>query len=144
MATARILVVDRDYSSAEEVGLALMGFDFEVHGATSAFEAMRTLESGDYDGVLIEVCLPDVDGIELVRTVCHRHPTLLPILTASEPTVESAAAAVRVGAFDYVLKPMDTVRLRQVILEAVEAKRILDRRPSVLGEAADLTESAYA
>ena len=114
--------------SREEIAAVLRDRDFQITGVGTPWEAVRELEKKPFDSVLVEVGLPEIDGIELVRTICDRYPTLLPILIAARPSVESAAAAVRVGAFDYLFKPIDHVRLGSTVSEAVHAKRILSRR----------------
>lgn len=121
-----VLIVDPDPFAREEIGLSLRQRGIASHGVGTPWEAMNHLKSEPCDAVVIEVDLPEIDGLELAKTIGERYPTLMPVLTASRPTVESAAAAVRVGAFDYLMKPTDFVRLVQTVRDAIHAKRVLD------------------
>lgn len=126
--SAEVLVVDFDSHLREELRMELAQFGYVVHDVATSWQVMQTLEIYPIEAILIEVELPEVNGIELVRTLGSKYPTLLPILTAARPSVESATSAVRVGAFDYLIKPIDDVRLNQTVSESIHAKRILDEQ----------------
>ncbi|MCA8962356.1 MAG: response regulator [Planctomycetes bacterium] len=123
---ARVLLVDEDPRSSEEISISLMGNGIHVHWAPNASTALRLLDEFHFDVALVEVQLPECSGIDLIRQLARRAPSILPILLATRPCVESAVAAVRVGAFDYLVKPIDDVRLAQVVSEAVRARHVLD------------------
>ncbi len=124
--SSHVLLVDEDPRSSEEISIMLMSQGLHVTWASSSTAALEALETQDFEVALVEVALSDVTGVELVRLLIERSPSLLPILIASRPSLESAVAAVRVGAFDYLLKPIDDVRLTQVVREAIRAKAIID------------------
>ncbi|MEM7261598.1 MAG: response regulator [Planctomycetota bacterium] len=125
-ATSRVLLVDEDARSSEEISIKLMSQRIDVVWARTGAEALQWVSEQPFDVALVEVSLSDTSGVDLIRLLNERAPALLPILIASRPSLESAVAAVRVGAFDYLLKPVDDVRLVQVVREAVRAKRVID------------------
>lgn len=127
MPPSEVLIVDPDPTAREEIEQTLLLRGIASHGVGTPWEAMAHLADRPCDAVVIEVDLPEIDGIELAKTIGERYPTLMPVLTASRPTIESAAAAVRVGAFDYLMKPTDFVRLANAVRQAIEAKQMLDR-----------------
>jgi DNA-binding NtrC family response regulator len=99
-----------------------MGYRVEV-GATGA-DLKRLLLSEPYDAVILDVHLPDADGVELLQEV-HRHDPQLPIILATaHATVEQAVSAVRLGAYDYIEKPIDFTRLEIQLKNAVGSHQL--------------------
>jgi PAS domain S-box-containing protein len=118
---ARILLVDdeRGLRLTLRAFLELEGYDVQV--AETAMQALELLAiNGPVDVVVSDIILPKMTGLELLREIKARYPLTRVILITGEPTVSTAATAVRSGAFDYLDKPITRDRLLQVVKLAVE------------------------
>ena len=113
-AGARILVVDDERAQREALRQYLARKGFTVEPAASGEEAIARIGVGSYEVLITDLRLPGIDGIELVRQARERDEELGVLLITAYASVESAVDAMRVGAHDYILKPL--------ILEEVERK----------------------
>ena len=92
--------------------------------AENAHEAMDFLENNEVAVVLTDLRMPGADGIDLLRFVKSRDPLIQVVLVTGHATVESAVAALKEGAYDYVQKPFDTIELRCVVEKALDYYRL--------------------
>jgi two-component system response regulator PilR (NtrC family) len=121
---SRILVVDDEHSMRELLGIMLRKEGFEVLLAQSRSEAAAALAQGPVDMVVTDVKLPDGDGIEILRHVKAAAPeTVVIVMTAFEST-QTAVAALKLGAHDYLVKPFDVDELRIVVRNALEKQKL--------------------
>ena len=122
----RVLVVDDEPAIRMTTAKILERDGYEVATAEGAAEAMSVLEGGAFDVLLSDIVMPGVTGIELMNMALEAEPHVKVVLVTGEPTVESAAAAVRAGAFAYLPKPVVRADLLKVIGDAVRFKAIED------------------
>jgi DNA-binding NtrC family response regulator len=115
--TRRVLVVDDEAQIPRLVGL-LLGDGFRVEAAGSATEALARLEDTPYDVVLTDLAMPELDGIELIRRARRRDPDTPIVVFTGQASVESAVAAMREGAFDYVRKTAGAQELAAAVERA--------------------------
>src|SRR5256712_8847525 len=131
MKGSKVLVVDDE--PAERDGLArLVGqWGYEVETAASGEEALELVETHHPAVVVTDLVLPEMDGLTLLQKLREtgRPPAVL--LVTGHATVESAGAAMRHGAFDYLTKPVDATRL-QVLLEKSIEQEPLSREVNFL------------
>ena len=120
---ARILVVDDEAMPRMTITRALSLMGYKADQAASGAEALSKLSARFYDLVLLDLRMPGVDGVEVMRQARSLCPDTLVIVLTAHATLDSAIAAVRFGAVDYLLKPYS---LRDT--EAAIA-RALERRP---------------
>jgi len=121
----RVLVVDDDESSclALKELLAAWGFDAaEAFDGRQALEKARALRPAL---VLTDLVMPKLDGLELLKTLKAELPSSVVILLTGNATVESAVAAMKDGAYDYLAKPIDTRRLEVLVAKALEQADVL-------------------
>jgi DNA-binding response OmpR family regulator len=116
----RILVVDDERGLCAGLQEALQREGYTVDAALDARSALRLLNEGLYNLVLTDVKMPELSGLDLLRQARQRSPDTLLILMTAYGTVESAVAALKEGAYDYLPKPLDMQRLRTVVLKALE------------------------
>ena len=104
---ARILVVDDDPAIRGflEEYLRIQGFD--VVTANGGMEALARLEESQLDGVLLDVRMPGMDGIRTLRRIVARHPGLGVLMISGNDDALLTSEALSLGAFDYILKPVD-------------------------------------
>jgi len=120
----RILVVDDKPSFRFLVTEFIADAGYMAAGVGSADEAMQELARMPYDLVISDLVMPDADGIELLRRVHRQWPELPFILITAHGSVESAVAAMKEGADDYLLKPLNRDELLVVVGRLLENTRI--------------------
>jgi len=118
----KILVVDDDKQVRGYLSRALSevaGFSVEV--AETAENALQQIHSMMFDLVLVDLKLPDMDGIQLITEIVNFKPEILTVLITGHGSIDSAVEAMRRGASDYLTKPFDlddvVARLRRVLSE---------------------------
>ncbi|HEY2389493.1 MAG TPA: sigma-54 dependent transcriptional regulator [Candidatus Binatia bacterium] len=122
--TPRVLIVDDEERMVGVVAAALTRAGYECEGCASGADALAALETRGADAVVTDWKMPQMDGIELLRTLHARRPGLPVILLTAYASVSSAVAAMREGAFDYITKPFDNDELRTVVGRALELNRL--------------------
>jgi DNA-binding NtrC family response regulator len=124
---AHVLIVDDELDVVENWARLLMRDGYRCSTATGGRQALTLVEAERPDVVLTDLVMPDVDGITLLRRVIELDSDLPVIVVTGHGTIESAVAAMRAGAFDYVLKPLPSNReLRLVVARAVERRRLVE------------------
>ena len=124
MSSAKILVVD-DESDIRETLREILGDEgYEVEVAANAAEARAARARQEPDLVLLDIWMPDTDGISLLREWAGAHQLRFPVVMLSgHGTVETAVEATRLGAFDFVEKPLSLAKLLHTVEKALEAGR---------------------
>ena len=121
----RILVVDDD----EDICLYLKEFltreGYRVTTITKPGDALQEIKEGRHQIVLLDVRMPDIDGVDLLRQVRSVDSDVCVIVMTAYPSVESAVETMKADAFDYLRKPFDPEHLRSVILRAVREKGLM-------------------
>jgi signal transduction histidine kinase len=127
MATSRILVVDDEESVAMTIKAILQLDGNEVTAVTTGKEAITQLREKEFDVVLTDLRLDDLDGIEILRETQKLWPDTVSIMLTGYASLESAVTALRSGAYDYLIKPSDVDELRATIGRALERRRLRQR-----------------
>ncbi|MGH7319468.1 MAG: sigma-54-dependent transcriptional regulator [Candidatus Rokuibacteriota bacterium] len=125
-----VLVVDDDPGLRESFRL-ILDDDYEVLEATNGAQALEVVRTAPVDLVLLDIRLPDIDGIEVLERIRAFDDRVDVILVTAVQTVRAAVAAMKLGAFDYVTKPFDEDEITSLIHRALE-KRALDREVAYL------------
>jgi DNA-binding NtrC family response regulator len=103
---AKILVVDDDETVRRSYLRSLAGAFRSVEAAFDGDEALRAMEKQRYDVVLLDLRMPGTDGITVLKTMKQRWPESEVVVITGYPTIETAKEAVRLGAYDYLAKPV--------------------------------------
>lgn len=119
-----VLLVDDDADAARTVSSVLRQERYEVVVAKNAAEALSALDKRSYDVVLLELNLAETDGLALLAEVRQRAATACCIVLTGYATLESAVAALRRGAYDYIVKPCVIEDLKQTIGQAIDQRRL--------------------
>jgi two-component system response regulator AtoC len=117
---ATVLVIDDDKMIRSFLDSILSEDGYEVLSATTGAEGSATLRAKPVDVVLLDLMLPDEDGISVLRKIKQEEPSVQVILLTAYGAVESAVEAMRLGAYDYIDKPSDVSKLKLVIGRALE------------------------
>ncbi len=122
----RILVVDDSELACQQLSqlLALPGRRIKVaHDGTTALE---WLIERNFSLVLIDLCLPGIGGLDLIREIRQRRLPVTVIVMTGHASIDSAVAAMKLGAYDYLLKPIDSVRLDVLVTQALVDRTLQD------------------
>ncbi|MBN1814787.1 MAG: sigma-54-dependent Fis family transcriptional regulator [Anaerolineae bacterium] len=117
---ATVLVIDDDKMIRSFLDSILSEDGYEVLSAATGAEGSATLRAKPVDVVLLDLMLPDEDGISVLRKIKQEEPSVQVILLTAYGAVESAVEAMRLGAYDYIDKPSDVSKLKLVIGRALE------------------------
>jgi signal transduction histidine kinase len=120
MANGSLLVVDDEESVAITMGAILEMDGYYVSISTSGNDALRKLRESEFDLVLTDLRLDDIDGLSIVSEVVRLYPDTVSIILTGFASLESAIKALREGAYDYLIKPCDVDELRAVVARGVE------------------------
>jgi DNA-binding NtrC family response regulator len=122
--TKTILIVDDDAALCQLVkdGLGREGFDVRV--ATSPTDALAVVAEGDLDAVLVDINMPQMNGLELSRLILDRRPDLPIVVITAFGSMETAIAAIRAGAYDFVTKPFDLEQLAVAAERACQTRQL--------------------
>jgi two-component system NtrC family response regulator len=122
----RILVVDDEESLRRVTQLRLEAAGYHVNAVPDGFQALDSLAREPFDLVLTDLKMPGMTGIELLKRVREDYPDVVVILITAFGTVESAVEAVKAGAYDYIVKPVNMDGLRLVIERALQHLQLVE------------------
>jgi len=123
-ALARILVVDNEINIREALASLLEGEGYQVTAAGAAEEAMAVLGESHCHVVISDLRMDGGSGIDLLRWIRAQAPETEMILLTAFGSVEGAVEAMKLGAYDYLCKPVDRKRLSLLIGKALEKQRL--------------------
>jgi DNA-binding NtrC family response regulator len=121
---AKILVVDDNPDVLKLIADILSSNNYEVKTASSGASAIKELESNDYDMVLTDLMMPDVDGIQVLENVILKAPKTICIILTGHGTIKSSVEAIKKGAFDYITKPVSHSELLIIVEKALKFKNL--------------------
>ncbi len=121
---ARLLVVDDEAAVMTAMCHTLRDEGYDVEGVSSAADALVALRKGGFDLLMTDLMMPRTDGIELVRQALEIDPQLSSVVMTGHGTVATAVDAMKIGAIDYVLKPLKLSALRPVLARALTIRRL--------------------
>jgi len=104
--SGHILIIDDEATLRKTLARILQQAGFEVTTAENGEQALAFLESASYDLVYMDLRMPGLHGLDVLRLIHEMHPTLPVILFTAQPDINSAVEALRNGATDYLLKPL--------------------------------------
>ena len=152
----RILIVD-DEIEITEILADLLSEDYECSRAGSAEEALTRLQQGEFQLVISDITMPGMSGLDMIPHVKELSPDTVVVMISGMQTVESAIGALRLGAFDYLMKPFDLRQVEAVVKRALEhhelvvakqryenhLEELVEQRTIELDKALNSLEGAY-
>jgi DNA-binding NtrC family response regulator len=121
-----IMVVDDEEAMRESLSAWLQKGGYRVTTAASGPEALSKLAREPWDLLLVDIKMPDMDGLELLRLIRAEHPSILVVMITAYGSIETAVESMKQGANDYLLKPFDPEQLLLLIEKMMERKRLLE------------------
>ena len=155
-ASPRILIVD-DEVEITEILADLLSEDYECVRAGSAEQALAQLAGNQFQLVISDITMPGMSGLEMIPHVKGLSPETVVVMISGMQTVESAIGALRLGAFDYLMKPFDLRQVEAVVKRALEhhdlvvakqryenhLEELVEQRTAELDRALNSLEGAY-
>jgi len=155
-ASPRILIVD-DEVEITEILADLLSADYECVRAGSAEQALSQLADNRFQLVISDITMPGMSGLEMIPHVKEHSPDTVVVMISGMQTVESAIGALRLGAFDYLMKPFDLRQVEAVVKRALEhyelvvakqryenhLEELVEQRTAELDHALNSLEAAY-
>ena len=152
----RILIVD-DEVEITEILADLLSEDYECLRAASAEEALARLTESEFELVISDITMPGMSGLDMIPHVKELSPDTVVVMISGMQTVESAIGALRLGAFDYLMKPFDLRQVEAVVKRALEhhdlvvakqryenhLEELVEQRTVELDKALNSVEAAY-
>lgn len=153
---SRILIVD-DEQDINDVLSDLLSEEYDCASAASAEQALSQLSESEFDLVISDITMPGMSGLDMLPHVKSISPNTVVVMISGMQTVESAIGALRMGAFDYLMKPFDLRQVEAVVKRALEHHELLaakqryenhleelvEQRTAELDKALDSLEDAY-
>jgi len=121
----RVLVVDDEETSRSGLTLLLSTLGYEVESAADGEEAMERVRTFRPAVVIADLVMPGMDGLGVLKAVHSELPGAMVILLTGHASIETAVAAMKEGAYDYITKPIEPRRLRALIDKAVEKAEVV-------------------
>ena len=120
----RIMIVDDEAELMTALCEALAVQGYETTGFTTGADALKILVEQDYDLLLTDLMMPEMNGIALLKAGLEIDPNLVGIIMTGHGTVQTAVEAIKLGAFDYVLKPFKLGTLLPLLSRAMEVRSL--------------------
>jgi putative nucleotidyltransferase with HDIG domain len=152
----RILIVD-DEAEITEILADLLSADYDCSRAGSAEEALTRLREDEFQLVISDITMPGMSGLDMIPHIKELAPDTVVVMISGMQTVESAIGALRLGAFDYLMKPFDLRQVEAVVKRALEhhdlvvakqryenhLEELVEQRTAELDRALNSLEGAY-
>jgi two-component system response regulator HydG len=136
-----ILVVDDEQETCDLLEMALGRHGFKVTPSTNAQRALELVAEQDFDVVLTDLSMPEMSGLDLCERVLGTRPDMPVVVITGQGSLETAIGAIRVGAYDFITKPVDPKLLFLSVSRAIQHRRLSDEvkrlRQAVDGDGAD-------
>ena len=121
---AEILLVDDEEALCTAAEKILAKEGYRINSVHTANEGLTKFETDGADLLITDLKLPDLDGIALLKRAKELRPTVEVIVISGHGTVERAVEAMKVGAYDFIGKPLDRAALLKAVSKALEKQRL--------------------
>jgi two-component system, NtrC family, nitrogen regulation response regulator NtrX len=132
-----VLVVDDEQAIRDSIRMILEYEKFSVQFAEDGPSAISRVQAGGIDLVLLDIKMPGIDGMRVLQVLRESAPALPIVMISGHGTIETAVEATRLGAYDFLPKPIDRERLLIVVRNATEYKHLreqVERKSRIIGE----------
>jgi DNA-binding NtrC family response regulator len=115
----RILIIDDDKTFTKIFSEILTSFGYETIIANTGTEALEILEDNFFAILIIDIRLPDMDGIELISKINKTDPDMRKIILTGNPSLDNVQQALKKGANDYLIKPIKLEQIKTIIRDQI-------------------------
>lgn len=124
MSNPRILIVDDEKNLRFTMTMCLEPLGYEIGTADDGEDALSQLEKQEFDLILLDIRLPGMDGLDVLRQVVKHHPNVRIIMVSAHGTVENAVEAMKLGAVDFIQKPFTPQEIRTIVQQVLEREQL--------------------
>lgn len=128
MNAGHILIMDRDEEYLAQVSAFLSEKGFKTEGVSYWPDALRILNTHNFDAVLLDVKMSGGERSEMLRTIKRKYPLVEIIMVAESSSMEEAVEGLKLGAFDFIVKPLDEGDVLKKVTSSVERKRYSEEK----------------
>ena len=114
----KVLITDDEKEFVDTLSARLEIRNFSVTAVYSGKAAIEMIGKVNFDVIILDVLMPEMDGIETLKLIKEKSPLIPVIMLTGEATVDNAIQGMKLGAFDFLIKPTDTERLAEKINQA--------------------------
>jgi DNA-binding NtrC family response regulator len=132
--SARILVVDDEEIVIRSCLRILDGSGYQIETAHDGREALQRVDQNPYDILILDIMMPNVGGLEVLRRVKESHPDIDVIMITGLSQIDTAVQAMKLGAFDYISKPFEPDELKLVVQRALERRELMQENLNLKSE----------
>jgi len=122
--TAKILIVDYETNIREQLSDVLKEKGYEIKIVENGQQAVEQVKKFDFDMAVIDIKMPDINGLEVLHYIKNSKPETMTILMTCHASLETAVEALREGAYDYLIKPFNMEKLLSVIQRGLREQRL--------------------
>jgi len=130
MSNEKVLIIDDEQDFTDALAERMTTRGMTVSTSSSAIEGLKNVEEHSFDVVVLDLQMPEMDGIETLKVLKKKNPELQVILLTGHATVEKGIEAMKLGAMDLLEKPADMTTLTEKIKKAQAQKMILVEKKS--------------
>ena len=131
----KILIVDDDQVMGEILGDILLCEGYAYHQVYNGPSAIEAIQTSAYDVILLDLLLPGLDGIGVLKKVLQTDPTVIVIMMSGHGSIQKAVEATRLGAYEWLEKPLKAERVLLTLRNAIEKNRLLQEREAIISMA---------
>ncbi len=124
MMSNKVLIVDDEIKMRRVLQISLEEDGYDVHEAKSGEDAEKKLSADSFNLVIADMKMPGISGVDLLRKIKKTDPGISFIIMTAYGTVQSAVEAMKLGAFDYILKPFDIDEMKITVSRALDVKQL--------------------
>ena len=128
MATIQLLLVDDEERFLTTTKILLEKRGIHIFSATNGFDAIKFMDAHRIDIVILDVKMPGMDGVAVLREIKKKYPLVEVIMLTGHATIESAIEGLKLGAFEYITKPFDMLDLVEKINAAYAKKQAMEEK----------------
>src|SRR5277367_2442667 len=132
--TPKILIVDDELGIRESLSSILRDEHYNVRSAESAESALELIAAGEFEVVLLDVWLPGMDGMEALSRIQSLPNAPAVIMISGHGTIETAVRATKLGAYDFIEKPLSLEKINVLVRNAVQQRRLQDENQTLRNE----------
>jgi len=143
MKLPRILIIDDDVGVRLMLERTLKTEDYYLESVSSGLEALQKLSETSFDLILLDLYMEPIDGMTVFQAVRELDPEIVVIILTGYSSVESAVEALRLGAFDYLFKPVMPDTIRQRVREGVQYHHRMAWRRQMLAQIENLRQAVH-
>jgi len=136
-----ILIIDDDESTCKSLKLILGKKGYKTDIAQTGREAMKKLQGNSFNVALLDIKLPDIEGLKLLKPLKKKHPDMAVILVTAYASVKTATQALNEGAIAYITKPLNIDDMLTKVGETIEKQSLIREKRRMEEELRDYSEN---